>query len=150
MWILVASKDQLILKILLICSDAHIRNAVMLIFKTIGYDLNAIEIGIRDSTTYANQDYEIIITDDNFLTISALNILKQTIKNNSYALKILVTAFKHNRLISAASDLGIQCIIDKPFTSNVLETVLSSHIEKIEIERCINNNIQKDETCQDL
>ncbi len=129
MWMLVVSRDQLILKILLICSDANIRNAVILFFETFGYYLNSIEIGIQDSKAYSNMDYDIIIADDNFLTISDLNILKQTIKNNSNALKILFTAFKHNKIISTADELGIRCIIDKPCTSNILETVLSSFLK---------------------
>ncbi len=134
MWMLVVSRDQLSLKILLICSDTHIRNAVILFFKTFEYHIKSIEIGMQDSAAYSKKDYDIIITDDNFLIISNLKVLKQIIKNNSDALKILVTAFKHDRIISTADELGIRCIIDKPFASKVLETVLSSFIETIKIE----------------
>ncbi len=130
MWKLEAFMSPQNLKILLIAPDNYIRNSIRHLFKTKGIFLTSTESGSEGLGELIDQDYYLIIFDDFLWDMDGLDFLKRAIDINSNATKILMTTFKNNRVIATAEALGIQHIIEKPVTSYVIESVLSTFIEE--------------------
>ena len=45
-------------------------------------------------------------------------------------MKILITSYKDDKVISEAAKIGIQDFIEKPFTTNTIEQTLSNVIKE--------------------
>ena len=111
------------MKILLIDDDEWIRGSLQLFFEAEGCQVIALETAEEGLVALRENTYDIIIVDYKLPGQDGIEFLKQIRESHSDAIKILITAYKSELVVSEAKKLGIQGFIEKPFTS---ETILGS------------------------
>ena len=116
------------MRILIVDDDEWIRDSLSLFFEAEGCHLLALETAEEGMAALKQQGYDIIITDYRLPGMDGLIFLEQIQKLCPNALKILITAYKSPEVIFKANRVGIHGFIDKPFTSETLEGVLSKLI----------------------
>ncbi len=120
------------MKILLIDDDRWIRDSLGLFFEDEGCHLLALETAEEALEALTNQVYDIIIADYRLPGIDGLEFFKRIQDTQPHAFKILITAYKDQKVVSEAAKIGIQDFIEKPFTSKTIEQALSWLIKERE------------------
>jgi DNA-binding NtrC family response regulator len=119
-------------KILLVDDDEWIRDSLTLYFGTEGCHMLAVETAEEGLELLKQEDYDIILIDYKLPGIDGLTFTKKIHEIRPDAIKILITAYKTKEVVSEAKRIGIQDIIDKPFTIKTIEDSLSRLIQKNE------------------
>ena len=114
---------------LLIDDDEWIRDSLCLFFESEGCRLLAFETAEEALEELKNQFYDLIIVDYKLPGMDGLEFLKRIQKAHSNTLKVLISAYGSNEVISEAKKLGIHDFIEKPFTSETIEASLAGVIE---------------------
>lgn len=122
------------MNILLIDDDELIRAALCIIFEMKGWHLITLKTAEDAIELLKNQTYEIIITDYRLPGMDGLTFFKQIQEYHPYAMKILITAYFSEEVVSEANRLGIYDLIQKPFTMKVIEETLYHLIKRDESE----------------
>jgi DNA-binding NtrC family response regulator len=117
------------MQILLIDDDEWIRDAMQLFFESEGCSIKTFETAEEGLSELEKNYYDIIISDYRLPGTDGLKFLKMTSVIYPRALKILITAYGNEQVISEAKRIGIQDLIEKPFTTRTLETSLSKLVE---------------------
>lgn len=120
------------MKILLIDDDEWIRDSLGLYFEDEGCQLLALETAEEGIEALKKQNYDIIVTDYRLPGMDGLEFLKRIQDSHPQAIKILITAYGSEEVVSKAMRIGIHDFIDKPFTAKTIEESLSKLIEKRE------------------
>jgi two-component system response regulator HydG len=132
------------MKILLIDDDEWIRDSLELYFEGEGCHLLALETAEEGIEALKNQNYDIIMVDYRLPGMDGLEFLKRIQKTQPNALKVLITAYKSEGVVSTALKIGVQDFIEKPFTTNTIEgsltRLIESHGQGID-EGHVNNSI---------
>ena len=118
------------MKILLIDDDEWIRHSLALYFEGEGCHLLALETAEQGLEELKRHDYPIIIADYRLPGMDGLEFLKQIHDSHSQAMKILITAYRSEDVVSKAIRTGIDDLIEKPFTTKTIEDCLSRLIDK--------------------
>ena len=118
------------MRMLLIDDDEWIRDSLTLFFEGEECHLLALETAEEAMEVLKVQDYDVIIVDYKLPGMDGLAFLDQIQESHPGAMKILITAYKSDGLVSEARRLGTQDFIEKPFTSKTIEESLSRLIEK--------------------
>jgi YesN/AraC family two-component response regulator len=74
-------------------------------------------------------NYDIIMTDYRLPGMDGLEFLKRIQETQPLAMKVLITAYGSEEVISEAHGIGIQDFIEKPFTTKIIEEALSRLIK---------------------
>ena len=122
------------MKMLLIDDDVWIRNSLDLYFDGEGVDLLALETAEEGLETLKKISYDIIIVDYRLPGIDGLEFFKRIKATHPEAIKILITAYKDQKVLSEAAKIGIQYLIEKPFTIKTIEQALSRMICKRDLQ----------------
>ena len=120
------------MKTLLIDDDEWIRDSMSLFFEGEECSLLALETAEEGIKKLKKEDYDIIIADYRLPGMDGLEFLKQAQESHPNAIRILITAYGSKDVISRAVKMGVQGLIEKPFTSEIIEKYLSRLIEKHE------------------
>jgi DNA-binding NtrC family response regulator len=120
------------LKILLIDDDKWVRDSLSLFFESEGYLLVACETGEEGLETLRDQTYDIIIVDYKLPGMDGLEFLKKIEKPYPGSMKVLLTAYKEDKIVAEATRIGVDDFIQKPFTAKMIEESFSRLIEKRE------------------
>ena len=123
------------MKLLLIDDDEWIRDSLRLFFETEGCQLIALETAEEGLAALREDTYDIIIVDYKLPGQDGIEFLKQIRNAHSDTIKILITAYKSEPVVSEAKKLGIQGFIEKPFTSGTILGSLSYLINKREKQK---------------
>ena len=115
---------------MLIDDDEWIRDSLGLYFEGEGCHLLALETAEEGIDALKEQDYDIIMVDYRLPGMDGLEFLRRIQKTQPDALKILITAYKSEGVVSEALKIGIQDFIEKPFTTKTIEESLTRLIEK--------------------
>jgi len=118
------------MKIVLIDDDEWIRDSLSLFFEGEGCHLLALETAEEAIEKLKRQNYDIIIADYRMPAMDGLEFLKRIQKTDPHAIKVLITAYKDEKVVSEAIRIGIQDFIEKPFTTRAIEESLSRLIEE--------------------
>jgi DNA-binding NtrC family response regulator len=118
------------MKILLIDDDEWIRDSLGLYFEGEGCHLLALETAEEGIEALKEQHYDIIMVDYRLPGMDGLEFLRRIQKTQPNALKLLITAYKSEGVVSEALKIGIQDFIEKPFTTKTIEGSLTRLIEK--------------------
>ncbi len=113
------------MQILLIDDDEWIRDAMQLFFESEGCPIKTLETAEEGLKELTRNPYDIIIADYRLPGTDGLKFLKMTSSMYPKALKILITAYGNEQMVSEARQIGIQDFIEKPFTTRTLEASLS-------------------------
>jgi DNA-binding NtrC family response regulator len=117
------------MKILLIDDDEWIRDSLTLFFESEGCYLKALETAEEGLKTLKNENYDIMIVDYRLPDINGLEFFKRIQESHPNAFKILITAYGSKELLSKAKEMGVHDFIEKPFTSETIESSLSRLIK---------------------
>jgi len=119
-------------KILLVDDDEWIRDSLTLYFGTEGCHMVAVETAEEGMELLKQQDYDIIFIDYKLPGMDGLTFSKKIQEMCPDTKKILITAYKTKEVVSEARRIGIQDLIDKPFTIDTIEDSLSRLIQRNE------------------
>ena len=122
------------MKILLIDDDEWIRDSLGLYFEGEGCQLLALETAEEAIEALKDNYYDIIMVDYRLPGMDGLEFLKRIQNTQSHALKVLITAYRSEGVVSEALKIGVQDFIEKPFTTKTIEESLSRLIENHEQE----------------
>ncbi len=120
------------MKLLLIDDDEWIRDSLSLYFEGKGCCLLPLETAEEGVGELEKQAYDIIIADYRLPGMDGLEFFKRIRKSHSNAIKILISAYGSDEVVSEAIRIGIHDFIEKPFTAENIEESLSQLIEKRE------------------
>ncbi len=118
------------MKILLIDDDEWIRDSLSIYFESRGCNLKVLETAEEGMKALKIQDYDIIITDYRLPGMDGLEFLKRIQDSHPQAMKILITAYRSEDIVSKAIRIGIHDFIDKPFTAKTIEDSLSRLLQE--------------------
>jgi DNA-binding NtrC family response regulator len=117
------------MRILLIDDDEWIRDSLTLFFESEGCYLLALETAEEGIDALKKQAYDIIIADYRLPGMDGLEFFRQIEKSHPDVMKILITAYRSEEVVSEADRMGIHDFINKPFSSKTIEDSLSRLIE---------------------
>jgi len=112
------------MKTLLIDDDKWIRNSMSIIFESEGCCLKAVETAEEGLRELERDTYEIIICDYKLPGIDGIEFFRKIHENSGAAVKILITAYGNTAITEQALCLGVNDVIEKPFTSKTIEDSL--------------------------
>jgi len=119
-------------KILLVDDDEWIRDSLTLYFDTEGCQMIAVKTAEEGMELLKQQDYDIILLDYKLPGIDGLTFSREIQDIRPDAIKILITAYKNKKVVSEAANVGIQDLIDKPFTIKTIEDSMLRLIQRNE------------------
>ena len=111
------------MKILLIDDDEWIRDSLSIFFEAEGCHVLALETAEEGMAAIKEQVYDLIIVDYKLPGLDGIEFLKRIHHTQPEAIKILITAYRSEDVVSEAKKLKVQGFIEKPFTS---ETIMAS------------------------
>jgi DNA-binding NtrC family response regulator len=118
------------MRILVVDDDDWIRDSMSLLLEGEGCSLAALETAEEGIGELEKRDYDMILCDYRLPGMDGLEFLKRTQVSHPRAMKILITAYGGEDVFSEAKRIGVQELIEKPFTAKILEEALVRLIEK--------------------
>lgn len=119
------------MKLLVIDDDAWIRGSLSLFFEGEGCHLRALETAEEGIEELKTQDYNFIIVDYKLPGMDGLEFLKRIKDNHPNAMKIFITAYGSDDVFSRAKELGVHEFIQKPFSSDAIESALTRLMDRV-------------------
>ena len=123
------------MKILIIDDDEWIRDSLRIFFETEGCHVVVLVTAEEGLAELKYQTYDLIIVDYKLPGLDGIEFLKRTHDEHSDAMKVLITAYRTDSVISEARKLKIQGFIEKPFTSESLMASLAHLIDMREFRK---------------
>ena len=117
-------------KVMLIDDDRWIRNSLRLYFEGEGINLLALETAEEGLKELKKCPHDILIVDYRLPGIDGLEFFKLVQSSHPQAIKIIITAYKDQNIVSQASKIGINDFVEKPFSIHALEKVLTWELER--------------------
>jgi DNA-binding NtrC family response regulator len=118
------------MKILLIDDDEWIRDSLSIFFEAEGCHVLALETAEEGLSAIKEQIFDLIIVDYKLPGLDGLEFLKRIHKAQKDAIKVMITAYRNDSVVSEAKKLKIQGFIEKPFTSDSIMASLA-HLIKV-------------------
>ena len=113
------------MKVLLLDDDEWIRDSMTLLFESEGCSLLALETAEEAIKAIEKDRFDVMIIDYKLPGMDGLMFSKQAQKIQPNAVKILMTAYGDEELVAKLAEANIQHLIRKPFSSEVIESVLN-------------------------
>jgi DNA-binding NtrC family response regulator len=118
------------MKILLIDDDEWIRDSLSIFFEAEGCRVLALETAEEGLSVIEDQAFDLIMVDYKLPGLDGLEFLKRIHHTQPCAIKVLITAYRNDSVVSEAKRLKIQGFIEKPFTSDTIMASLAYLIRK--------------------
>ncbi len=118
------------MKILLVDDDVWIRDSLRIFFETEGCYVLALETAEEGLFEIKDQVFDLIIVDYKLPGLDGIEFFKRIHDTQPGAIKVLITAYRNDSVISEAKKLKIQGFIEKPFTSDTIMASLA-HLVKM-------------------
>ncbi len=113
------------LKLLLIDDDEWIRDSMRLFFESEGCDLVTLVTAEEALEMIEKQPFDIIIADYRLPGMDGIELFRRIRSSCRCAMKILITAYMNEKVVSAAKKAGVHDLIEKPFNTENIEESLS-------------------------
>jgi DNA-binding NtrC family response regulator len=117
------------MKILLIDDDEWILDSLRIFFEAEGCYVLALETAEEGLTAIRDQTFDLLIVDYKLPGLDGLEFLKRIKDSQPNAIKIMITAYRNQKIVSEAKKLKIQGFIEKPFTSDTIMASLAYTIK---------------------
>ena len=118
------------MNILVIDDDEWIRDSLRIFFEAEGCHVLALETAEEALAAIKDGAFDIFIVDYKLPGLDGLEFLKRIQGSQPNAIKIMVTAYRNEKVISEAKKLKVQGFIEKPFTSDTIVASLAYTIRK--------------------
>lgn len=122
------------MKIMLIDDDEWIRDSLSLFLDSEGCRLTAFETAEEAIQAIEKENYDIVICDYKLPGMDGLEFFRSLECTHPHAIKIVITAYGNEDVVSEARNIGINDLIEKPFTTRTIEKSLCRLIEEHERE----------------
>jgi DNA-binding NtrC family response regulator len=116
------------MELMLVDDDEWIRDSMRIFFENEGCNLVTAETAEEALKIIKKQHFDIIIADLRLPGISGIKLFEYVRDSNKGLIKILITAYMDKKVSSDAKKAGIDDLIEKPFTSETIEKVLSKFL----------------------
>jgi len=120
------------MEILLIDDDEWIRDSLCMFFESEGCRLTALETAEEGMKALKKHAYDILVTDYRLPGMDGLEFLRRIQDMQPQVMKVLITAYKSEDIVSEAMRLGVQDFIEKPFTTKTIEESLTRLVKEHE------------------
>lgn len=117
------------MKILLIDDDEWIRDSLCIFFEAEGCDMLALETAEEGIAAIKDQMFDLIIADYKLPGVDGIEFLKRIHDTHPDAIKILITAYRDENVVSEARKLKVEGFIEKPFSSDTIMAPLAYAIK---------------------
>lgn len=111
--------------ILLVDDDEWIRDSLCVFFENRGCSLKAVESAEAGINEIGRQNYDIMITDYQLPGMSGLDLLRQIHCLYPHMLTILISVYGNHEIYAQAAEIGVENIIEKPFSMGTIKASLS-------------------------
>ena len=118
------------LKTLLVDDDELIRDAFSLAFMNKGCFLKATETAEEGLRALEEESFDIIISDLKLPGIDGLEFFRHAKVSQPHTVKVLITAYGDENVVSRAFGIGVHKFIEKPFSIKKFITSLAMLVEK--------------------
>lgn len=115
---------------LLIDDDEWVRESLRLLFESEGCTIVALETAEDGLKATANQSFDIMIVDYRLPEMDGLEFFNRIPSNQTGTLKVLITAYGSEAVLSRAKKSGVHEFIPKPFTTEIIETCLNHLVSR--------------------
>ena len=116
------------MELMLVDDDEWIRDSMRIFFENEGCNLVTVETAEEALKIINKQHFDIIIADFRLPGINGIKLFEHLRYSNRGLIKILITAYMDKKVISDSKKAGIDDLIEKPFTSETIEKVLSKFL----------------------
>jgi len=116
-------------KILLVDDDEWIRDSLTMYFDIEGCQIVAVRTAEEGLELLKQQGYDIILIDYKLPGIDGLTFSRKIREICPDAIKILITAYRSEKIVSEALTAGIHDLLDKPLTIKTIDDSLSRLIQ---------------------
>ncbi len=116
------------MELMLVDDDEWIRDSMRIFFENEGCNLVTAETAEEALKIIKKHHFDIIIADFRLPGISGIKLFEYVRDSNQGLIKILITAYMDKKVASDAKKAGIDDLIEKPFTSETIEKVLSKFL----------------------
>lgn len=113
---------------MLIDDDEWIRDSMRLFFESEGCDLVTLETAEEALEVIGEQPYDIIIADFRLPGMDGIELFRRIRGSCRQTIKILITAYMSEKVVSAAKKVGVHDLIEKPFKTETIEESLSKFL----------------------
>jgi DNA-binding NtrC family response regulator len=117
------------IKILLIDDDKWIRDSLVMYFEGEGWYLSVCESAEEGLEALKRQEYQAVIADYLLPGMDGLEFFRQTSQFHPGLLKILITAYGNEKIFAEAQAMGVESVVEKPFTVEILKQSLFRLLE---------------------
>jgi len=117
------------MRILLIDDDEWIRDSLSIFFESEGCHILALETAEEGLSALEDRNFDLLIVDYKLPGMDGLELLKRVQNEHCDAIKVLITAYRNDWIVTEAKKLNIQGFIQKPFTSESLMASLTCLME---------------------
>ena len=117
------------MKILLIDDDEWIRDSLSIFFEAEGCRVLVLETAEEGLSAIKAQAYDLIIVDYKLPGMDGVEFIKRIHHTQPGAIKVLITAYRNDSVVSEAKKLKIHGFIEKPFTSDTIMASLAHLIK---------------------
>jgi DNA-binding NtrC family response regulator len=117
------------MKILLIDDDEWIRDSLSIFFEAEGCHVLALETAEEGLSAIKDHTFDLIIVDYKLPGLDGLEFLKRIHNTQPGAIKVLITAYRDENVVSEAKKLKVHGFIEKPFTSDTIMASLAYTIK---------------------
>ena len=116
------------MNIMLVDDDEWIRDSMRLFFENEGCDLVTFETAEEALKMIKNQYFDIIIADLRLPGIDGITLFKHVQNLHKDSIKVLITSYMNEKVVSDAKKARIDDLIEKPFKSETIEKSLSKFL----------------------
>lgn len=113
------------IRILLIDDDKWIRDSLVMYFEGEECSLSVCETAEEGLEALHGQDYQAIIADYLLPGMDGLEFFRRIRESHPASVKMLITAYGNKKVFSEAESIGVESVIEKPFTVELLKQSLS-------------------------
>lgn len=117
-------------KILLIDDDEWIRSALGYYFNKKASLFNAFDNAESALKHIKEEFYDVVICDYKLPGMNGIIFFKKLQELCPETIKILITAYGDDAIKAEANEIGLNDIIEKPFSANIIEEAVSNLIKK--------------------
>lgn len=122
------------MNILVVEDDPKMREGLVELLKSEGYNVNSAENGQTGIDAIQKKEYDVVLTDLIMPIIGGMDVLKEAKKNSSKTQVILITAYATIENAVEAVKSGASEYITKPFKVNEVKTKIRKVIAEAEFE----------------
>jgi len=115
-------------QIMVVENDRTIRETVVAALNRMGCHIKGFESAEEGLAEIQKHHFGVIISDLRLPGMDGLAFFREMSTLGGHAVKILITGYADNEMVSAAREVNVDSVLEKPFTLEYLFTVLEEKI----------------------